>query len=169
MTHYYFSLLLGLLGFFIGTSSLIIGTDCSSPYLKKKTNLEFSCAYNESSILYNNNQITQDGKTIYNSQERKADGIPSAQPKRSHRADPRVGGRYESAHPTLTIHNLAERGHALRFGIRSNNMYQLESTIFDKNEFKVETLPMPLHKAEKLLKERWDRAEGKRRYRLIKV
>lgn len=48
-------------------------------------------------------------------------------------------------------------------------MYQIESTIFDKNEFRVETLPMPLKKAEKLLKERWNRAEGKRRYRLVKV
>jgi len=36
MTHYYFSLLLGLLGFFIGTSSHITGTDYSSPSIKKK-------------------------------------------------------------------------------------------------------------------------------------
>jgi hypothetical protein len=48
-------------------------------------------------------------------------------------------------------------------------MYQIESTEFNKNEFKVETLPMPLKKAEKLLKERWVRSDGKRRYRLVKV
>ena len=38
MTYYYFSLLLGLLGFFIGTSSHIIGMDCSSPSQKIRTN-----------------------------------------------------------------------------------------------------------------------------------
>ena len=48
-------------------------------------------------------------------------------------------------------------------------MYQLESTEFNKNDWKVETLPMPLHKADRLVKERWDRADGKRRYRLVKV
>ena len=38
MTYYYYSLLLGLLGFFIGTSSHIIGMDCSSPSQKIRTN-----------------------------------------------------------------------------------------------------------------------------------
>ena len=38
MTHYYYSLLLGLLGFFIGTSSLTIGMDCSSPSQKIRIN-----------------------------------------------------------------------------------------------------------------------------------
>ena len=161
MTYYYFSLLLGLLGFFIGTSSLIIGTAYSSPYLKKKTNLEFSCAFNDSSILLYNNQITQDGKAIYNSQERKADEFLTAQPKRSHRAGPHVGGRLRSPHPALTIRNQPS--------IRSNNMYQVESTIFNKNEWQVETIPMILRFAEKDLKDRLAKAEGRRRYRLIKV
>ena len=38
MTYYYFSLLLGLLGFFIGTSSHMIGMDCSNPSQKIRTN-----------------------------------------------------------------------------------------------------------------------------------
>ena len=48
-------------------------------------------------------------------------------------------------------------------------MYQLESTEFHKNDWRVETLPMPLRKADRLIKLRWEHAEGKRRYRLIKV
>ena len=47
-------------------------------------------------------------------------------------------------------------------------MYQLESTIFDKNDWKVETLPMPLRKAERLIKLRFAVSEGRRRYRLIR-
>ena len=38
MTYYYFSLLLGLLGFFIGTSSHTIGMDCSNPSQKMRIN-----------------------------------------------------------------------------------------------------------------------------------
>ena len=124
MTHYYYSLLLGLLGFFIGTSSLIIGTDCSRPYLKKKTNLEFSCAFNDSSILLYNNQITQDGKAIYNSQERKADEFLTAQPKRSHRAGPHVGGRLRSPHPALTIRNQPSIRSNINVSSRINNFQQ---------------------------------------------
>lgn len=124
MTHYYYSLLLGLLGFFIGTSSLIIGTDCSRPYLKKKTNLEFSCASYDSSILLYNNQITQDGKSIYNSQERKADGFPTARPKRSHRAGPHIGGRLRSPQPTLTIHNRFRIRRNINVSSRINNFQQ---------------------------------------------
>jgi hypothetical protein len=48
-------------------------------------------------------------------------------------------------------------------------MYQLESTAFDKNEWQVETLPMPLQKADKLIALRHAASEGRRRYRLIKV
>jgi len=48
-------------------------------------------------------------------------------------------------------------------------MYQLESTIFDKNDWKIETLPMPLRAADKLIKQRVADSEGRRRYRLIKV
>ncbi len=47
-------------------------------------------------------------------------------------------------------------------------MYQLESTVYDKNDWKIETLPMPLSKAEKLIKLRMAVAEGRRRYRLIR-
>jgi len=48
-------------------------------------------------------------------------------------------------------------------------MYRIESTVYDKNEWQVETLPMPLRHAEKLYKQRLDGAEGRRRYRMIKV
>jgi len=48
-------------------------------------------------------------------------------------------------------------------------MYQLESTIFDKNEWQVETLPMPLKKADKLIALRFAASEGRRRYRLVRV
>ena len=48
-------------------------------------------------------------------------------------------------------------------------MYQLESTVYNKNDWKVETLPMPLRKADRLIKDRLAHADGKRRYRLIKV
>lgn len=48
-------------------------------------------------------------------------------------------------------------------------MYQVESTIFNKNEWQVETIPMILRFAEKVLKDRLSKAEGRRRYRLIKV
>jgi hypothetical protein len=48
-------------------------------------------------------------------------------------------------------------------------MYRIESTVYDKNEWQVETLPMPLRHAEKLYKLRLDGAEGRRRYRMTKV
>ena len=46
-------------------------------------------------------------------------------------------------------------------------MYQLESTVYNKNEWQVETIPMLLRQAEKLLKQRLAQAEGRRRYRLM--
>ena len=48
-------------------------------------------------------------------------------------------------------------------------MYQLESTEYSKNDWKVETLPMPLRKADLLIKDRLARNNGSRRYRLVKV
>jgi hypothetical protein len=48
-------------------------------------------------------------------------------------------------------------------------VYRLESTIFSKNDWKVETLPLPLTKAETLIKLRTDRSKGNRRYRLVKI
>ena len=48
-------------------------------------------------------------------------------------------------------------------------MYQLESTEYSKNDWKVETLPMPLRKAERLIKDRLERNNGSRRYRLVKA
>jgi len=48
-------------------------------------------------------------------------------------------------------------------------MYQLESTIYNKKDWKVETLPMPLSKADKLIKLRLAMSEGRRRYRLIRI
>ena len=48
-------------------------------------------------------------------------------------------------------------------------MYQLESTIFNKNDWQVETLPMPRAKADKLIKLRFALSEGRRRYRLIRI
>ena len=48
-------------------------------------------------------------------------------------------------------------------------MYQIESTVYEKNEWVVETIPMILRHAEKLYKEKLARAGGRRRYRLTKV
>ncbi len=48
-------------------------------------------------------------------------------------------------------------------------MYQVESTVFSKNEWVVETIPMILRHAEKVIKDRLAKAEGRRRYRLVKV
>ena len=45
MIHYYYSLLLGLLGFFIGTSSLIIGTAYSRPSQKMRINQNKESAF----------------------------------------------------------------------------------------------------------------------------
>ena len=58
-------------------------------------------------------------------------------------------------------------------------MYRIESAVYDKNEWQVETLPMPLsvadyclsfHRfAEKLYRSRVANATGARRFRLVKV
>ena len=48
-------------------------------------------------------------------------------------------------------------------------MYRIESTVFSKNEWVVETVPMILRFAEKVIKDRLANAEGRRRYRLVKV
>jgi len=48
-------------------------------------------------------------------------------------------------------------------------MYQVESTVFSKNEWVVETIPMILRHAEKVFKDRLANSEGRRRYRLVKV
>ena len=48
-------------------------------------------------------------------------------------------------------------------------MYQLESTVYNQKNWKVETLPMPLKKADRLIKDRLERNNGSRRYRLVKV
>ena len=158
MTHYYYSLLLGLLGFFIGTSSLIIGTDCSSPYLKKKTNLEFSCASYGSIILLYNNQITTQEETecikYLETESRSPKQIRSKQQSKSF-------GCWKSDSTGSSSTHLTQS--------EKDNMYQLESTIFTKNEWQIETIPMILRYAEKILKDRLAKAEGRRRYRLIKV
>jgi hypothetical protein len=48
-------------------------------------------------------------------------------------------------------------------------MYRIESTIFEKNVWQAETLPMPLRLAEKVYRQRREAAEGRRRYRMTKV
>jgi len=48
-------------------------------------------------------------------------------------------------------------------------MYQLESTVYNEKNWKVETLPMPLKKADRVIKDRMERNNGSRRYRLVKV